>query len=91
MSKKLSIDEIDKRIEELRNAKRKQITEQKKKLAIELKNREIESNRILRASMNDYLKSKKILSDDDIIELGVTGVRDAVFGKTSDRPSAGAQ
>lgn len=91
MSKKVTIQELDARIEALKEVKRKKVNEQKKRQAIELKNKEIESNRILRASMKDYLTSKKIYSDDDIIELGVDGVTAVVFGKVSDRPSAGAQ
>lgn len=91
MSKKVTIEELDARIEALKEVKRKKVNEQKKRQALELKNREIESNRILRASMNDYLRSKKIYTDDDIIELGVDRVNAAIFGKTSDRPSAGAQ
>ena len=91
MAKKYTVEEIDEKIEALKEIKRKKIIEQKKKQAIELKNKEIESNRILRTVMRDFLKTKGLCDDDAIISLGVDGVKNIVFGQGRASSPTGAQ
>ena len=91
MSKKYTIEEIDERIEALKEVKRKKVLEQKKKQAIEQKNKEIESNRILRMAMNDFLASKGLRDDGEIISQGLEGVRNIIFAQGHASPPAGAQ
>lgn len=88
MSRKKTISGLDAQIKSLLAKKRIAVRNEKKRMALEAKNRELIRNSIVYDTMSGYLK-KNGITDEEIINLGAEGLTSIIFG--TPKPPAGAK